>query len=398
MSATNRSRPERGAADAVPEVPVFPGSRMVYLDRLRIGLIVLVVLHHVAMAYGAGGLAFYYVDLPENFFSRNLLVFVLHNQAWFMGAFFLVAGYFTPGSLDRNGTAGFVKSRAIRLGIPLAIYSVVLNPIAMTGWFHVSDELGPLTWDTFDYLDYVRMGPTWFLALLLVFSFGYAIWRSLNGGHTTSRPDASRLRLVWIGAFVLVLAGVEFFLRMQVAVGESWAGFPSLAYLAQYVAFFAIGVIAYRRDWLRTLRTSTGLIGFGAAAGATVVLFPLAFSGDWFSLELTETINRAMGDGNWQSAVYALWDATLAVGLCLGLVVLLRITGDREDALGRFLARNSYGTYLVHIPIVVYTAVIVSNTGLSHTGRLLLAAVIAVPLSFLAAAAVRKLPGATRVL
>jgi peptidoglycan/LPS O-acetylase OafA/YrhL len=398
MRANTPTSHFQSTAEAALEVPRPPGARMVYLDRLRIGLVVLVVLHHVAMAYGAGGLGFYYVDPPETFFSRNLLVFVLHNQAWFMGAFFLVAGYFTPGSLDRRGTAGFLKSRSIRLGIPLVIYSAVLNPIAMTGWFHVPDELGPLTWATFDYVDHVRMGPTWFLALLLIFSSAYAVWRSLVGSRTAGRPPASGPGVVGIAAFVLLLAGVQFFLRMQVAIGESWAGFPSLAYLAQYVAFFVIGTVAYRRRWLQSLRTSTGLIGLGAAAGVTLLLFPLAFSGEWFSIELTEAVNRAMGDGNWQSAVYSLWDATLAVGLCLGLLVLLRGAGHRDGALGRFLARHSYGVYVVHIPIVVYTAVLVSDTGLAHTGRLLLTAAVAVPLSFALAAVVRWLPRASRVL
>ncbi len=48
--------------------PATTDRRMFYLDNLRIGLIVLVVLHHVAMAYGAAGLGFYYVmrDIEMN--------------------------------------------------------------------------------------------------------------------------------------------------------------------------------------------------------------------------------------------------------------------------------------------------------------------------------------------
>jgi ABC-2 type transport system ATP-binding protein len=369
-------------------------SRMVYLDRLRIGLTVLVVLHHVAMSYGAGGLAFYYVDLPETIISRNLLVFVLFNQAWFMGAFFLIAGYFTPRSLDRKGTKGFLTSRLLRLGIPLVVYSVVLNPLAMTGWFHVDEQLGPMTWETFEYFDNVRMGPTWFLALLLIFSAGYAIWRRLAGARSLPSSPAPVPGVIGIVGFALALAGTEYLVRLQLAVGESWGGFPSLAYLPQYLAFFAVGTMASRGDWLRRIPITTGTAGLAAAAGASVLLFPLAFSGTWFSLELTEAVESAMGGGGWQSAVYALWDAALAVGLSLGLIVVLRETTTREGSLGRFLAANSYGTYVIHIPIVVYTAVIVGNTGVSsHTGRLILTALIAVPLSFLAAAGGRATAG-----
>lgn len=386
----------RGSAETIDRsfaIPATSISRLVYLDRLRIGLTILVVLHHVAMAYGAGGLAFYYVDLPETLISRNLLIFVLFNQAWFMGAFFLLAGYFTPRSLDRKGIKGFLTSRLVRLGIPLAFYATVLNPLAMTGWFHVDEQLGPMTWETFDYLDHVRMGPTWFLALLLIFSAGYAMWRLV----TDRRSDTSRTADVpgglWIVVFVLALAGTEYLLRLQLAVGESWAGFPSLAYLPQYLAFFVLGTMASRGDRLTQIPIKTGVAGLVVAAGASVLLFPLAFSGDWFSLELTEALTSAMGDGGWQSAVYALWDAALAVGLSLGLIVVLRETTVREGAMGRFLAANSYGTYVIHIPIVVYTAVVVANTELAHTERFVLSAVIAVPLSFLVAAAGRAVPG-----
>ncbi|MCP4303984.1 MAG: hypothetical protein GY788_03700 [bacterium] len=45
---------------------------------------------------------------------------------------------------------------------------------------------------------------------------------------------------------------------------------------------------------------------------------------------------------------------------------------NRERALGRLLARTGNATYLVHIPIVVHTAVLVSDVGLSKPGRLLL--------------------------
>ncbi|MDH3300428.1 MAG: ATP-binding cassette domain-containing protein [Acidimicrobiia bacterium] len=401
MAVITRSAPERhdeSTAETTLRAPVESGGRLLYLDRLRIWLTMEVVLHHVAMAFGAGGLAFYYVDLPDAIVSRNLLVFVLVNQAWFMGAFFLVAGYFTPGSLDRKGTAAFLRSRLIRLGIPLVVFTAVLNPIAMTGWFHVDEQLGPMTWDTFDYVDTVRMGPTWFLALLLIFSFGYALWRMVVGPRVADPAGGSFPGLLWILAFVVVLAATEYLLRMVLIIGESWGGFPSLAYLPQYLGMFVVGTIASQRGWLRSLPATTGIVGLVAAAAATVVLFPLAFSGEWFSMELTEALNDAMGDGTWQSAVYAAWDAALVVGLSLGLIVVLRATAHREGALGRFLTDTSYGTYIVHIPIVVYTAVLVGNTDLSHTGRLILTAVIAVPVSFLAAAAVSSIPGADHVL
>ena len=63
-------------------------SRLLFIDNLRTALITLVVLHHVAVVYGAFT-PFYYVEPPINL---GLLVFGLINQSWLMGALFLLSG------------------------------------------------------------------------------------------------------------------------------------------------------------------------------------------------------------------------------------------------------------------------------------------------------------------
>lgn len=394
MRVTSRSEelPELAAGSTTP--------RQLFLDNLRIGLIALVVLHHVAMAYGAAGAEFYYVEFHPSGFSRSLLIFVLGNQAWFMGAFFLVAGYFTPGSFDRKGPGSFLKSRLLRLGIPLVVYALVLNPVSMFGAFFIPDFLNPLTWETYSYSDYVRMGPMWFVALLLIFSFGYAAWRLVTRREPPSevaRPSVPGY--LSVGLFMVALAGVSYLVRLQIPVGQSEFGFPSLAYLPQYLSFFVLGAVAYRRDWFRRLPTSMGWAGLGAAVAATVFLFPLAFSGDLFSLELTEALQNAFADdGHWQAVVYTLWDSIFAVGMCLGLIVLFRRFVNRQARLGGFLARHSYAVYIIHIPVVVFLAVALRNIEMEHLLKVAMVGAIAVPLCFAVAAAVRRIPGASRII
>jgi hypothetical protein len=78
-------------------------SRLFFGDHLRLVLTILVVLHHVAMVYGASA-PFYYAEPPftDPLAFQVFMIFVLLNQAWFMGAFFLLAGTFVPGSYDRK--------------------------------------------------------------------------------------------------------------------------------------------------------------------------------------------------------------------------------------------------------------------------------------------------------
>ncbi len=58
-----------------------------------------------------------------------------------------------------------------------------------------------------------------------------------------------------------------------------------------------------------------GKSGFALVLVATLNLFPLALSGG---------VTFVVGFGYWQSAVYALWDSTVAVGMTLGLGTLFR--------------------------------------------------------------------------
>jgi hypothetical protein len=144
--------------------------RQFFIDYLRAALVILVVLHHLALVYG-GIPPFYYFEPPTNDPLAGLiaLVFVLFNQAWFMGAFFLLAGYFTPGSYDWKGAASFLRDRLLRLGIPIILFIFVLNPISMLGVYLMPAGLtgitAPLTWQAYPHL--IGLGPLWSLTLAM---------------------------------------------------------------------------------------------------------------------------------------------------------------------------------------------------------------------------------------
>ena len=73
-----------------------PRIRLFYLDNLRIYLVVLVIAHHAALAYG--GMGNWAVQDPtvDDISPIFLTLFNAVNQSYFMSAFFLLAGYFTP--------------------------------------------------------------------------------------------------------------------------------------------------------------------------------------------------------------------------------------------------------------------------------------------------------------
>lgn len=391
--------------DAKPTTRAPLGERVHYLDNLRVALVVLVVLHHVAIVYG-GFMPFYYVEPPfgQPRAGASLLVFALANQAWFMGAMFFLAGYFTPGSFERKGPAAFLKARLIRLGIPVVVFVFVLSPVSSIGFFLMPASLTgitePPTWST--YFALLGLGPLWFAAMLLIFDFGYAAWRILFDRFLSSLT--SRLSppgFAGTGAFVLALALVSYLTRMVVPLGREmtlfveFLDFPTIAYLPQYVSFFVLGAIAYRHDWFGNLSWAMGITGFVVAIAGTALFLPLAMSGQFFVVEFTEP---ARGYGHWQSAVYALWDTMTAVGLCLGLAVLFRQFLDTTGWLGRFLAQHSYAVYVFHIPIIVFVAFAMRNIQLATLFKFAATSVVVIPVCFVVAYLVRKIPLASRIL
>ena len=380
---------ERGT----PPPPRKLSDRLYFADNLRTFLLTLVVLHHLAIVYPGAG-AFYYVEPTpiDQLALAVLVIFIAINQAYFMGLLFLISAYFSPGSLDHKGARRFVKDRLIRLGIPLLIVFFVLNPIAVIGSYampaSVSGITTPLSWQAYPQL--VGFGPMWFVAMLLVFDIGFAIWwvaRRNRMPRQESSNEPPRYRA--IAAFILILALTSYLIRIVIPIGEFVDGFPTLSYLPQYVSFFIIGIVAVRHNWLRNVPKSMGRAGFAMVLVATIIVFPIAISGG---------ATNVAGYGSWQSAVYAVWDSTVAVGMSLGLITLFRDRFNWSGSFTRFLQRHSYSVYVIQAPIIVFVVVALMGLSLEHLLKFGLAAAITVPLCFAAAYLVLKIPFASRVL
>jgi peptidoglycan/LPS O-acetylase OafA/YrhL len=248
------------------------------------------------------------------------------------------------------------------------------------------------------YPQLVDLGVAWFLVLLLIFSLGYAAWRYLTRNRApSSTSEYSPPSYLGVGIFILALALVSYLFRIIMPMGKTVLDFPTLAYLPQYLSFFIVGTIAYRRDWFRTLSGKMGGVGFATAILASLILFPLAF----MSVFIGEI--HFLGNGTWQSAAYALWDTIFAVGMCLAAITFFRRFFNEKSRFGSFLSQQSYAVYLIHIPIIILLAYALRGIDIGGIdfGPLLkfgLLSIIVVPVCFVVAWVLRKIPGVSRVL
>ncbi|ASO21108.1 hypothetical protein FHR81_002075 [Actinoalloteichus hoggarensis] len=378
--------------------PIATRPRLAYLDNLRVALTVLVVVHHAAAGYSGIPGVWYHTEPATDGSAGFLAGLVMVNQGFFMGAFFLIAGVFVPGSYDRKGGRRFIIDRLIRLGIPLLVFVVAIRPLVNYGYY-VSAREAVLAQEGVElpywlfYLFSWDPGPMWFVELLLLFSLCYVLVRRLRRGR---RPAAEPRRegrapgaLLVIGLAVAV-AVATYLWRIVVPVGTTVPilGLPTVAYLPQYAALFVVGVLAARNGWLPSLSATAGRIGFAVAvvAAAGVVLV-FRSTGDAFH-----------GLGSPESLLMAVCESALAVGMTLGLLVLFRNRFDRQTRTGGFLSERAYTVYFTHALVLVGLGVALSGLAAPAVVKFLLLAVTGVPLCWLAAHLVLALPGARKVL
>ena len=156
-----------------------------------------------------------------------------------------------------------------------------------------------------------------------------------------------------------------------------------------------VGVIAYRQDWLSRLPTRMAVRCLVPVAALILIALPILF---FLGGAASGQTWRFLGGWHWQAFAYAMWEQLLAVAIIIGLLVLFRQRWNHQGRLAREASSSSYTVYIIHTPVIILFALAVRDVRLYPLLKFALVAAVTVPLSFLLAAAVRRLPLARRVL
>ena len=376
--------------------PVQAPSRELYIDRLRTVMTVFVVLHHTAITYGAPGGWFYYELKPSGSVASLLLtLFVATNQAYFMGFFFLLAGYFTPPSLERKGYGWFLGDRFTRLGLPLLAFILVLNPLTDA---LIEAYNGRGFFATFNYYwDHaiIGTGPLWFAQALLMFTLGYCAWRALAGAplahrERTATPVPSAR---WWIATALAVGVAALAIRQFVPTGVNIIGLQ-LGYFASYIFLFAAGIAAWRHDWLRRLEWKhVRLMVIGLVV--TWPVMPIAI----FAAHALYGPGKAnFGGGlSWPAIVYALWEPFVAWGLIAAWLLAFRQHTNRPSTFWTWLNRRAYAVYIIHPPVLVGMSLLLHHWIAPALVKFAVTGALVCTAAWLVAEPLVRLPGVRRV-
>ncbi len=377
--------------------PLAATPRAYFIDRLRVVLTALVIAHHSAITYGASG-GWFYRELTDGGTPSSLLltVFCAVNQAFFMGMFFLIAGYYTPQSVARKGVRQFAWDRLLRLGLPLLCFGFVLGPLAVAVSMTASGVPGSGDWLA-NWWAQMRtgrfvIGPLWFAWALLLFAGGYLVWLGLapRAAGDGERPVPRSMAWLWAA---LAVGAAAIAVRQVVPVGKNVWGLQ-LGYFASYVLLFATGCVGARHRWLERIERAQAVRwAWVALCTAPLLAAAVAVSGAVSGKPVPVDTGFGLA-----AVVYAFWEPFVAWGLIAGLLVAFRSRLNAPSAAWQAWGHQAYGAFVVHAPVVVAVSVSLADWAAPPLVKFAVLASVGTAVSFLAAAALLRLPGIRRIL
>jgi surface polysaccharide O-acyltransferase-like enzyme len=96
-------------------------------------------------------------------------------------------------------------------------------------------------------------------------------------------------------------------------------------------------------------------LGIGVAAVLSFPILYIVSEGQFSSL---------LGGFHWRPFIFALWEAFVCIGLCVGLLIYCRENLNNQGRLGKTLSENAYSIYLVHVPVVIFAQYILIGAAL----------------------------------
>jgi peptidoglycan/LPS O-acetylase OafA/YrhL len=381
-------------------------ARNAAIDRARTFITMLVLVHHSVIAY-----TYYGHTDRQSFLGFDLVV--LFNDSFFMSAMFFLSGLFVWPSLQRKGIAWFLRDRWWRLGLPFIVCALLVMPFA---YWAVELELhdpnmtfAAFWWRTVTVGPW-NSGPAWFVWVLLALDVIAAfVYYALSGWIET----IGKLSLESFGRPGL------FFWALLIATTVVYV--PSVLYFGAS-RWFALGPVAIQasRILLYLLYFFFGC-GIGAASFDRGLLAPDGEMARRWPVWLGATIftygcivaliyikHSVLPDPNnlpfWWNLAYALAFVSYSAAQTFNILALFLHFDNEGSSIFDPLRDSAYGIYLLHyVPVLWLQYWLFGMTfgpvdQLTAIIKAIIVFVLTLASSWAATVALRKIPGATRVL
>jgi hypothetical protein len=374
-------------------------ARNFALDRARTFLTLVVLIHHAVIPYTYFG----HTD-PKYWIGFDCVV--LATDSFFMAMFFFLSGLFVWPSLTRKAPRTFFHDRLLRLGLPFVIAAFTIIPIA---YYAISlrqhPEIGfAAFWRTTITAGPWPSGPLWFVWVLLAFDLTASLLYRISPRLLDPINRLSLRGFDRPADFYLFLFGVTAVLYIPARVyfgAGRWFSFGPFDIQASrvllYAAYFFIGAGIGAANFDRGLLSAEGRLAKSGWGWAIATLVPYCLLWGLIAIK-REILGNPVFLPDWYEASYGLFFVAFSAAILFAILAyFLRFKQSGFSILDPMQA-DAYGMFLVHYPIVLWLQYWLFDFELPAIVKAVVAFVLTVVLSWAATAALRKIPGAKKVL
>jgi peptidoglycan/LPS O-acetylase OafA/YrhL len=369
------------------------------LDRARTFLTLVVLLHHAVIPYTHFG----HTD-PKSWIGFDAVV--LATDSFFMAMFFFLSGLFVWSSLAHKQPQVFLRDRLLRLGLPFLIAAFTIIPLAYYAIElrqHPDTSFAAFWWKTVTVGPWPS-GPIWFVWVLLAFDVLATVLylvspRLLDPINRLSQRGYDEPALFFV--FMLVVTAVVYVpARVYFGAGR-WFTFGPFDVQASrvllYAAYFFIGAGVGAAKFDRGLLAAESRLARSSWGWIVATLVPYCLM--WVLIYIKrEILGNPVWLPAWYEASYGFFFAAFSAAILFAILAYFLRYKRSGSSLLDPMQPDAYGMFLVHYPIILWIQYWLFDFNWPAVAKALIAFVLTVLLSWGATEALRKIPGAARVL
>lgn len=355
------------------------------LDVLRGVAMTLGIFLHGTIAYKSG---YHYGEWTfdpayKSFFFDWLYLWI---NSFRMQLFFLLAGFFAHLLIHKIGLPAFFKNRFKRIAVPLFLCYFTILPLTLLPYQYVLFETNGDPWPQLAdfFVNFFMLRDTsgfmhlWFLQHLVVFyclAITYQYLRDRATGMQKVQPNLYKTRLERLtapGVLLTTVVIVGIISQMfSTPLPNIWTGFiiPPAQFL-YYAAFFIFGWILEPR---RKLFFSFKKLYPQCLIGGTILSFLTLYLVQSYVFLPSFSASHALLKG-----LYALQ----TVLLTFGFIGFFTHKFNAPNTFWRYIADSAYWVYLIHLPIVLGTQLLLTHSDVPGILRFPIVLAVAIVISF----------------
>jgi hypothetical protein len=386
---------------ASADVPAAPQAvtRNFAIDRTRTFLTLVVLIHHAVIPYT-------YFGHTDPRFWIGFDCVVLATDSFFMAMFFFLSGLFVWPSLRHKPPGAFFHDRLLRLGLPFVIAAFTIIPIA-----YYSFELRqhptasfPQFWWKMVTVGPWPSGPLWFLWVLLAFDLTASLLYRISPNLLDPINRLSVRGFDKPIEFFLIMLAVTMVLyvpsRLYFGVNH-WFEFGPFSVQASrvllYAAYFFIGAGIGAANFERGLLGPASQLAKSGWGWILATLIPYCLLWGLIAIKRDILGNPGMLPV-WYEAFYGVFFTAFSAAILFAILAFfLRFKRSGWSILDP-LQRDAYGIFLVHYAFALWIQYWLFDFDVPAIIKVLIGFAFTLGMSWALTAALRRIPGAQRVL